>query len=165
MPVAVRTRTPPTAISSQGTSGSPYLDADGCRLLRVEAPACSGGGSTLPGRLGLRTIENKRGVIETTPEQAFLTFPRPGGYKILWEPGALHLPLTKAPSGHLCLELDHFYRLDNKPGVPPREMTLLSGAAVTINDQQGQKTQTSDVNGNHQRLQRSSLKREIHGKS
>ncbi len=46
----------------------------------------------------------------------------------MWEPGALHLPLTKAPSGHLCLELDHFDRLDDEAGVPPREMTLISGA-------------------------------------
>jgi hypothetical protein len=96
--------------------------------MRVEAPICSGSGSNLPGLLGLRTIEEKRGVIETTCGQAFLTFPGPGGYRIVWEPGALHLPLSKAPSGHLCIELDHFNALQPEVGLPQRQLTLLSRA-------------------------------------
>ena len=153
MPIAVRTRTPATAISPPGTfQGAPnfeYRTTDSCRLLRVEAPVCSGRGSHLPGLLGLRTIEERRGVIETTPDQAFLTFPGPEGYHIIWEPGALHLPLTNAPSGHLCVELDHFDRLDDEAGVPnsviyPRDMTLFSGAG-SRDDQRSARAEDSDL--------------------
>ena len=95
--------------------------------MRVEAPVCGGSGAELPGLLGLRTIEEKRGVIETSLGQAYLTFPGPGGYTVNWAPGAVHLPLSKAPSGHLCVELDHYEHLVDDPAVPPaRQITLLS---------------------------------------
>ena len=67
-------------------------------------------------------------MIETSRGQAFLTFPGPGGYRIVWEPGALHLPLSKAPSGHLCIEVDHFESLRPEAGLPARQVTLLSRA-------------------------------------
>ena len=153
MPIAVRTRTPATAISPPGTfQGAPnfeYRTTDSCRLLRVEAPVCSGRGSNLPGLLGLRAIEERRGVIETTPDQAFLTFPGPGGYHIIWEPGALHLPLTKAPSGHLCVELDHWDWLDDEAGIPsrviyPQDGTFFSGAG-SRDDQRSARAEDSDL--------------------
>ena len=56
-------------------------------------------------------IERNNGVIKTIQGQAFLTFPEPGGCKIIWEPGALHMLLTKAASGHLCLEVDHYDKI------------------------------------------------------
>ena len=67
----------------------------------------------------------------------------------MWEPGALHLPLTKAPSGHLCLKLDHFDRLDDEAGVPnivlyPREMTLFSGTG-SREDQRSAKAEDADL--------------------
>ena len=93
--------------------------------MRVEAPICSGSGSDLPGFLGLRTIEEQRGVIETTMGEAFLVFPGPGGYKIVWEPGAIHLPESKAPSRQLCLELDHFDQLKAAAGLPQIQVSLL----------------------------------------
>ena len=83
-------------------------------------------------------------MIETTRGGAFLTFPGPGGYKIVWEPGALHLPLSKAPSGHLCLELDHYDRLESLGGVPTKEMILLSGAG-TKEDQQSAETAAAEL--------------------
>ena len=127
MPVAVRTRTPPTAASASGSRGSQDAhDEEVVRLMRVEAPICSGAGSDLPGLLGLRTIEERKGVIETAKGQQFLTFPGPGGYRIVWEPGAIHLPLTKAPSGHLCVELDHFDQIATEDGVETKQVTLLS---------------------------------------
>jgi len=127
MPVAVRTRTPPTATSASGSRGSQDAhDVEVVRLMRVEAPICSGTGSDLPGLLGLRTIEERKGVIETAKGQQFLTFPGPGGYRIVWEPGAIHLPLTKAPSGHLCVELDHFDQIASDNGVETKQVTLLS---------------------------------------
>ncbi len=88
---------------------------------------CEGSGSPLPGLLGLRAIERNNGVIETIQGQAFLTFPGPGGYKIIWEPGALHMPLTKAASGHLCLELDHYDKLPTNTtgGIQERNTRIL----------------------------------------
>ena len=77
-----------------------------------------------------------------------MTFPGPGGYKIVWEPGALHLPLSKAPSGHLCLELDHYDRLENLGGVPTKEMTPLSGAR-TKEDRQSAETAAAELRAVH----------------
>ncbi len=59
MPAAVRTKTPPTA-SSTGDG-----EQESAKLVRIESPVCEGSGSTLPGLLGLRTIERNNGVIET----------------------------------------------------------------------------------------------------
>ena len=94
-------------------------------MVHIESPVAEGTGSSLPGLLGLRTIEKNNGVIETINGQAFLTFPGPGGYKIVWEPGALHMPLVKAPPGHLCLELDHYDKLSTTTGGVPDKSTII----------------------------------------
>ena len=125
MPAAVRIKTPPTASSTGGD------EPEIAKLVRVESPVSEGTGSGLPGLLGLRTIERNNGVIETCNGQAFLTFPGPGGYRIEWAPGALHMPLTKAQSGHLCLELDHYDKIQQSSGgVPARERVLYSGQSA-----------------------------------
>ena len=122
IPAAVRTAVPPTALSN--TTGEP-TDI-GTRLMKFEAPVVEGSGTDLPGLIGLLSIEGKRGVIETGAPQ-FMTFPGPGGYKIDWAPGAIHLPLTKAPSGHLCVITDRYDELESQTGgVVAREVSLLS---------------------------------------
>ena len=127
VPAAVRTKTPPTAISSssQSSSTGDEHERESATLVRIESPTCQGSGSGLPGLLGLRTIEANNGVIETINGSAFLTFPGPGGYKIVWEPGALHMPLVKAPSGHLCLELDHYDKVSTATGGVPDKSTII----------------------------------------
>ncbi len=81
----------------------------------------------MPGLLGLRTIEANHGVIETAGGRAFMTFPGPGGYTISWAPGAMHMPLVKATSGHLCVELDHYDKLPTTTGgVPDKVPTLFA---------------------------------------
>ena len=72
MPIAVKTRTPPTAIASSSTgsssSASQSLDGD-AGLMRVEAPICPGTGSDLPGLFGLRTIEEEEESKKTPGEK------------------------------------------------------------------------------------------------
>ena len=126
VPAAVRTKTPPTAAGSSDGD-----EPESARLVRIESPVCEGSGSNLPGLLGLRTIERNNGVIETGNGQAFLTFPGPGGYRIVWEPGALHMPLTKAQSGHLCIEVDHYDKLPT----PTSGGIASSGARVLYSGQ------------------------------
>jgi hypothetical protein len=118
----VRTAIPPTAVSN--TTGE-VMDTS-ARLMQFEAPIVTGSGHGLPALLGLRSIESKRGVLETG-EPAFLTFPGPGGYKVVWEPGAIHLPLVRAPSGHLCVVFDRYAEVDSSVGgIPQKEVTLLA---------------------------------------
>ena len=77
---------------------------DGTARLFNYTPAAVGGtGSDIPLIMGLDTVEANRGVIETKADGRMLTFPGPGGYEVNWAPGAIHIPLTPAPSGHLCV--------------------------------------------------------------
>ena len=136
VPAAVRTRTPPTAVSSasQPRSTGDAHESDSATLVHIESPVSEGTGSALPGLLGLRTIEKNNGVIETINGQAFLTFPGPGGYKIVWEPGALHMPLIKAPSGHLCIELDHYDKIPTSSGGVPDKSNRILYSGQTSSD-------------------------------
>ena len=73
-----------------------------------DAPCVEGSGSDLPLILGLRSISEKKGVLETDPEKRMLTLPGPGGYRVEWAPGAIHIPLTPAMSSHLMVPCDLF---------------------------------------------------------
>ena len=54
-----------------------------------------------------------------------LTFPGPGGYKIEWAPGAVHVPLRAAPSGHLVFVVDSYGKIRARSGgVPDKSFTL-----------------------------------------
>ena len=138
VPAAVRIKTPPTASSTGGVASSEQ-DEETAKLVRIESPVCEGTGSSLPGLLGLRTIEKNNGVIETIQGQAYLTFPGPGGYKIIWEPGALHMPLTKANSGYLCLEVDHYEKIPSSTSGGLRE----ESSRVLYSGQSSSDTSTS----------------------
>ena len=105
-------------------------DGSTSQLQIFEAPVVTGSGSELPGLLGLKSIKHKHGVIETANGKERLTFPGPGGYTITWAPGAVHLPLSNAPSGHMVIEVDHFDTLlAPRGGVPEPTMTLHSTIA------------------------------------
>ena len=73
-----------------------------------QAPTVEGGGSALPALLGLKSLTSKNAILEMSEGCEYLTFPGPGLYKIDWAPGAIHIPLQRAPSGHLCFRADLF---------------------------------------------------------
>ena len=53
-------------------------------------------------------MQDKDAVIVLRKGQELIAFPGEGGYKIEWSPGTQVCPLTKAPSGHLVVQCDHF---------------------------------------------------------
>ena len=118
---AIRIATPPTATGYSRQEP----EQESAKLVRITSPICGGTGQDLPGLLGLRTIEANNGVIETAGGRAFMTFPGPGGYEIKWAPGAMHIPLEKAATGHLCVELDHYDKLPTDTGGVPEKVPTL----------------------------------------
>ena len=89
-----------------------------------ETPVVSGSGEVLPSLLGHRSIRARNGVVETMPGGERLTFPGPGGYIIKWAPGALHIPLTPAPSGHLVISSGNDSDVKRATGLPQPRTTL-----------------------------------------
>ena len=56
-----------------------------------------------------------------------MTLPGPGGYTITWAPGAMHIPLEKAATGHLYVEYDHHDKLPaDTGGVSDKVPTLFA---------------------------------------
>ena len=91
--------------------------ADGTAQLHTfESPTVGGTGESLPALLGLKSISANKGVLETIPGAAMLTFPGPAGYTVTWRPGTRHFPLTAAPSGHLVIPCDHFEMIPPESG-------------------------------------------------
>ena len=86
--------------------------------------------SAVPGLLGLRSIEAKRGLIDTWSDPPLLICCGPGGYKIELIPGSRQYPLGRAPSGHLILPTSDFDKVDREPGRQPRERALGSTAEL-----------------------------------
>ena len=85
-------------------------------LFELETPIVGGSGSHLPIIVGLRTMSAKNGVLEMGKGLERLTFPGPGGYRIEWAPGAVHMPLERAMSGHLMVPLTAYDKLPKKRG-------------------------------------------------
>ena len=85
-------------------------------LFDLETPLVGGSGSHLPIIIGLRTMSDKKGVLEMGKGQERLTFPGPGGYRIEWAPGAIHMPLERALSGHLMAPLTAYDQLVKPEG-------------------------------------------------
>ena len=94
------------------------LDPDGAAscVHTFEAPTVGGTGSDLPALLGLRSMRDKRAVLEMTPGKECLSFPGEGGYEIKWSPGTMHCKLEQAPSGHLILPCGEFHKLAQRAG-------------------------------------------------
>lgn len=89
------------------------------------APTLTGSGEHMPALLGLRSISENKGVLQTEKGKECLTFPGPGGYKIEWAPGAVHMKLENAPSGHLVVPCDDFASIPNTSGgLAPQGMHL-----------------------------------------
>ena len=97
---------------------------DSTELHVFESPTVEGTGEDLPALLGLRSIRDKDGVLENAAGTERLSFPGPGGYKIEWSPGTIHLPLTPAPSGHLVIPCDNYANIVSQGGLPPARTTL-----------------------------------------
>ena len=88
-------------------------------LHTFEAPTVEGTGKDLPALLGLKSMKEKKAVLETSADGPYLTFPGPGGYKVEWSPGSLRIPLATAPSGHYVIPCDQFHLLSRKAGGVP----------------------------------------------
>ena len=73
-----------------------------------QAPTVEGEGSGLPALLGLRSMAARGAILSMAPGKECLSFPGPGKYEIGFAPGSVHIPLQKAPSGHLCFRSDFF---------------------------------------------------------
>ena len=61
-------------------------------------------------------MQRQGAVLEMAAGKERLTFPGPGGYEIRWAPGARHMPLERAPSGHLIIPCDHYDRIPTAKG-------------------------------------------------
>ena len=110
----------------------PVGDGTTAQLFHYQAPLVEGSGEDLPLIVGLKSIEGKRGVIETDPEGRRMTLPGPGGYKIVWSPGSVHLPLTPAPSGYLIIACSAYSRVVPSTGVPTPVKTLHATTAPAV---------------------------------
>ena len=84
-----------------------------------DTPIVEGTGEDVPGLLGLKSIREKKGILETEPGKEMLTFPGPGGYEITFAPGYQQFKLEQAPSGHLVIPISDFGKVKKPSGVPP----------------------------------------------
>ena len=91
-----------------------------------ECPIVEGTGEDLPALLGLKSMAAKNAILEMTPGKECLIFPGPNGYELNLAPGYTRIPLTKAPSGHLCIPSDQFHNV----GVRSQSASSSSGSAL-----------------------------------
>ena len=109
-------------------------------LFDFECPAIEGNGEDLPLILGLKSMSEKRGVLEMDKDKRMLTFPGPGGYTINWAPGAVRIPLQDAMSKHAmipCARFDQVASKSQQGGLPAKKMTFHATAqdAQTTGDE------------------------------
>ena len=78
------------------------------RRFAFEAPVVEGAGKELPALLGLKSLTAQNAILQMGEGREMLSFPGPGGYTIEYSPGSVHIPLHRAPSGHLCFRADSF---------------------------------------------------------
>ncbi len=109
----------------------PVGDGQEAQAFNFETPLVEGTGSGLPLILGLRSMAEKQGVLEMGKGKERLSFPGPGGYKIEWSPGTIHLPLTPAPSGHLMMPCAEFDRVPSPTGGLETPVTTLHATGST----------------------------------
>ena len=87
------------------------------------APIVEGTGKDLPGLLGLKSLEQQRGIIDTGGKM--LIFPGPGDVEIILPLGSVRIPLEKAPSGHLVMVIDEFNKVQAHTGGVQTKVTHL----------------------------------------
>ena len=102
----------------------PVGDGSVSKLFDFESPLVEGSGKDLPLILGLRSMKEKHAVLEMTDGRECLTFPGPGGYKVEWSPGTVHIPLEAASSGHLMIPCAEYTKLVKPTGVEEAASTL-----------------------------------------
>ena len=107
---------------------------ESAHLFELETPLIGGSGSHLPIIIGLRTMSGKNGVLEMGAGKERLTFPGPGGYRIDWAPGAIHMPLERALSGHLMAPLTAYNKLPKQQGGIKKEDAMPTLHALQAND-------------------------------
>ena len=118
MPIAV-----PDTIRIENDPGSQPIRGQS-RLMTFEAPVVEGSGRDLPPLLGLKSLTSHHAVLECSPGKEMLTLTREGNYEINWGPGTVHIPLQRAPSGHLVFRTDAFGSIQPQPNVGLRETTI-----------------------------------------
>ena len=90
-----------------------------------EAPILEGKqGQHCPGLLGLRSLQANKTVLQLDADKRMCTFPGPGGYEIKWAPGAVHIQMESAPSGHYVIPVDSYSELKENKGLPEKTVTL-----------------------------------------
>jgi hypothetical protein len=100
----------------------PYGDGK-ARMHKITSPIVEGTGAKLPGLLGLRSLEHERSIIDTG--KRMLYFLGPGEAQIILPPGSSAIPLQKAPSGHLVMEIDAYENVQAyKGGLPDVSLQL-----------------------------------------
>jgi hypothetical protein len=90
-----------------------------------EAPVVGGSGARLPALLGLRSLTSLSATLCMHENNEALYVPLPGGpIEDLHQ--CRKCPLSKAPSGHLIMTIDHWRELaqDSRAGVQPKPMVL-----------------------------------------
>ena len=114
----------------------PYEDGQ-ARLHKITAPIVGGAGADLPGLLGLRSLEHERSIIDAG--KRMLYFVGKGEAKIELPPGSAAIPLKKAPSGHLVIEIDEYEKLKpHKGGLPEASLQLhVDTTDRTVNEPEG----------------------------
>ena len=83
---------------------------DGAIKATYKAPTVPN--SDLPALLGLQSIKNSRGIIDTNENKLYLV--GPGAYNLIEHlpPGTKVVQCEQAPSGHLMMPVDGFEDLD-----------------------------------------------------
>jgi hypothetical protein len=101
----------------------PHSDGH-AHLHSIEAPIVEGTGEDLLGLYGLKSMEQRRAILDTGNRKLY--FPGPGDVQIILPPGSIEVPLQKAPSGHLVMVVDNFEQLKppSKGGLPEVSMQL-----------------------------------------
>ena len=101
------------------------VDGTRCCLNAFEAPVVGGSGSRLPAWLGLKSMSALSATLTMSPGREVLIVPLPGA-----NPEDINnsrrCPLSKAPSGHLIMTIDHWdeLRKDSSVGVQPDPLIL-----------------------------------------
>ena len=109
----------------------------------ITSPIVEGAGGDLPGLLGLRTIEQHRGIIDTGRRE--FIFAGQGDVQITVPPGSVRHPLEKAPSGHLVLVVDDFDNVKQNHGGITEEPLQLMTTGGTSHISQDQATGSGEA--------------------
>ena len=81
-------------------------------LQRLRTPIVGGSGASLPGLLGLKTLEEGRAILDIRNKTLYLC--GKGESTITVPAGSIAIPLERAPSGHLVILVDDYANLRPK---------------------------------------------------